>query len=110
LRISVRRDGSVEHTRTGQGRHRTEDETLPGVLAPGEFAALVRLLQAHGIAQLDAVHDDPELADGDWASLRLVHPGGERQVWWRSTRRPEAVRELEQALMAIGQRTAAASR
>lgn len=110
LRIHVRRSGEIVQTRTGQARHRTEDEARTGVLAPGEFAALVRLLRTHGVAQLADIHDDPALADGDWASLRIVHRGGDQQVWWREAQRPDAVREIEEALMAIGRRTVAAPR
>lgn len=110
VRVRVLREGRIEYTRTGHARFRTEDETHWAVLEPGEFDALVQLLQAQRVATLAEVYHDPEIAGGAWGQLRVTLADGELQVWWRATHRPDAVLPIEEAILALGRRALGAAR
>jgi hypothetical protein len=104
LRLRLGTDGRIEHTRTGHARFGTEDVVRTATLSAQEFQALVRLLQAQRFETLDPVYDDPETAGGGWALLRVTHPEGQTQVWWRAGHRPTAVQPLEAAVLELGRR------
>jgi hypothetical protein len=113
LRVAVRRDGHIEHTRVGHPRFGMVDETHVAQVTAQAFARLVDLLHEQRFFALQPVYDDPQLADGPWALVRVsfVQTGvrAEHEVWWREGHAPVAMQPVEEALRALGARALPAS-
>ncbi len=114
LRIRVRGDGLIEHTRVGHPRQGTEDETRVAQATPQEVEGLVDTLRASGFVLLPPVIDSEHTADGAWAQVRVrwlpsaaPHTPAaqqEHQVWWRDGLAPPALQAVEARMRALGDR------
>lgn len=104
--LVLRRDGTADHTVTGNARHGTADVRSRATIASADFEALAQQAVARGFYGWQDSYQDPQLADGAWTVLRLQRGDQARQVFERNQAGPAGLYDLTQAIESWQTRTA----
>jgi hypothetical protein len=99
--LVLQRDGRARYTVTGNARLGTTDQTATGTISAHDFDALARLAIQQGYFELQDRYEDPQVQDGEWASLRIVRGSQDKQVLNRNGAGPAALQTLERGVDAL---------
>jgi hypothetical protein len=99
--LVLQSNGQARYTVTGNARLGTSDQTATGTFSVSDFDALARLAVQQGFFELQDRYEDPQLQDGEWASLRIVRGGQDKQVLNRNGAGPASLQTLERGVDAL---------
>jgi hypothetical protein len=99
--LVLQRDGLARYTLTGSARQGTVDQIATGSVSLRDFEALARLAVQQGFFELQDSYADPQLQDGEWATLRIVRGSQDKQVVNRNGAGPAALQTLERGVDAL---------
>ncbi len=99
--LVLQRDGHARYTVMGNARQGTADLVASGTVSTRDFEALARLAVQQGFFDLQDLYQDPQLQDGEWATLRIVRGKQDKQVVNRNGAGPPALQTLERGVESL---------